>query len=429
MWGVLIAVVVLGTGAAYYFKTQNDAKAANKGSVISVATMVVGSGDIQATVRVNGTVNAQNFAALLAPRILGSRSGMNRGGDGGGGGGGGPMGDFSLVLMKLAKPGSRIRTGEVAAEFDPQNQIQRLDDYKDSAIQQENTVKKMLANLAAVKEAHNQSVRTAKSDWDKAVLDLKTSPVRSAIDAEKFKLTVEENEAKYKQLVAESALVEESQRAAVRASELNRDQSKIEMSRAEANVRKMTVKAPMDGIVVMQSIVRNGEFGQIREGDQVAAGQPFVQIVDPSSMVLNATVNQVDAEKLRLGMKTVIHMDAYPDIELPGTLMGIGAMAKASTFRARYVGEIPVRIKIEKMDPRVIPDLTGSAEIILSSERNTMIAPRSAIFAEESGSYIFVQDAEGWVKKKVELGLPTFTQVAIKSGVQKGDVIALQRPM
>ena len=436
MWGVLITLLVLGSGAAYYFKTQNDAKVANKGSVISVSTMVVGLGDIHATVRVNGTVNAQNFAALMAPRILGSRSGLNRGGDsgstaggGGGGGGGGPMGDFSLVLMKLANPGVHVKTGDVVAEFDPQNQLQRLDDYKDTAIQQENMVKKMMANLAAVKEAHNQSVRSAKADWDKAVLDLKTAEVRSAIDAEKFKLTVEENEANYKQLLEEAGFVEESQRAQIRSSELNRDQSKIEMARAEANVKKMSVKAPMDGIVVMQSIVRNGEFGQIREGDQVAAGQPFVQIVDPSSMVLNATVNQVDAEKLRLGMKATIHMDAYPDIELPGTLVGIGAMAKASTFRARFVGEIPVRIKLEKTDPRVIPDLTGSAEIELSAERNTMLAPRSAVFAEESGSYVFVQGPEGWIKKKVELGLPNFTTVAIKSGVQKGDVIALQRPM
>ena len=192
------------------------------------------------------------------------------------------MGDFSLVLLKLASPGVRVKTGDVVAEFDPQNQLQRLDDYKDSAVQQENMVKKMLANLAAVKEAHDQSVRTAKADWDKAVLDLKTADVRSAIDAEKFKLTVEENAAKYKQLVAESALVDESQRAQIRSNELNRDQSKIEVARAENNVKKMSVKAPMDGIVVMQSIVRNGEFGQIREGDQVAAGQPFVQIVDPT---------------------------------------------------------------------------------------------------------------------------------------------------
>jgi multidrug efflux pump subunit AcrA (membrane-fusion protein) len=437
MWAALIAVVVLGAGA-YYFKTQNDAKVANKGSVISVPTAVVGTGDIKSTVRVNGTVNALNFAALMAPRILGSRSGLNRGGDaggaqplggGGGGGGGGPMGDFSLVLMKLASPGVRVKTGDVVAEFDPQNQLQRLDDYKDTAIQQENMVRKMLANLAAVKEAHNQSVRSAKSDWEKAVLDLKTAEVRSAIDAEKFKLSVEETDASYKQLLAEASLVEESQRAQIRASELNRDQSKIEMQRAENNVKKMTVKAPMDGIVVMQSIVRNGEFGQIREGDQVAAGQPFVQIVDPTSMVLNATVNQVDAEKLRLGMRASIHMDAYPDIELPGSLVGIGAMAKASTFRARFVGEIPVRIKLEKTDPRVIPDLTGSAEIVLSSEKDTTVAPLSAVFSEEGGSYVFVQGPEGWLKRKVELGLPNYTTVAVRSGLQKGDVIALQRPM
>ncbi len=424
MWGVLIAVLILGAGAAYYFKTQSDARAAAKGSLISVSTAVVGLGDLHATVRVNGTVNAQNFAALMAPRILGSRSNMNRGGMGGG-----PGGDFSLVLLKLAKPGVHVKSGDVVAEFDPQSQLQRLDDYKDSAVQQENMVKKMLANLAAVKEAHDQSVRSAKADWDKAVLDLKTADVRSAIDAEKFKLTVEENAAKYKQLVAEAALVDESQRAQIRSSQLNRDQSKIEVGRADANVKKMSVKAPMDGIVVMQSIVRNGEFGQIREGDQVAAGQPFVQIVDPTSMVLNATVNQVDAEKLRLGMKSVIHLDAYPDIELPGTLVGIGAMAKASTFRARYVGEIPIRVKLEKTDSRVIPDLTGSAEIILNSERNTMIAPLSAVFAEEGGSYIFVQGSEGWIKKKVELGLPSFTMVAVRSGLQKGDVVALQRPM
>jgi len=322
-----------------------------------------------------------------------------------------------------------VKTGDVVAKFDPQNQLQRLDDYKDSAIQQENMVRKMMANLAAVKEAHDQSVRSAKADWDKAVLDLKTADVRSAIDAEKFKLSVEEAAANYKQLVAESALVEESQRAQIRASELNRDQSKIEMARAENNVQKMTMKSPMDGIVVMQSIVRNGEFGQIREGDQVQAGQPFVQIVDPSSMVLNATVNQVDAERLRLGMKATVRMDAYPDIELPATLMGIGAMAKASTFRARYVGEIPVRIKIDKTDPRVIPDLTGSAEIVLGSEKNTVLAPRSAVFAEGAGMFMFVQGPEGWIKKKVELGLPNFTQVAVKSGVQKGDVVALQRPM
>jgi len=351
---------------------------------------------------------------------------MGGGRDGFGGPGGG---DFNLVLLHLAKPGSRVKAGEVVAEFDPQFQIQRLDDYKDTVIQQENNIRKSLANLAATKEAHDQQVRSAKADLERTILDLKTAEVRSEIDREKLKLSAEEAELQYKQLVAESALVEESQRAAIRATELNQAQARLEMERAENNVKRMTIRAPMDGIVVMSTITRNGEFGQIREGDNVFAGQTFVTIVDPSSMVLNASVNQVDAERLRLGMKANIRMDAYPDIELPGTLVGVGALSKTSTFRASYVGEIPVRIKIEKTDPRLIPDLTGSAEILLSSERNTLVAPRSAVFEEGGSTFIFVQGPEGWIRRKVEVGAASFTTVAIRSGVEKGDVIALQRPI
>ena len=116
---------------------------------------------------------------MVAIAAAAAAGGGGGGGGGGGPGGGGPMGDFSLVLMKLAKPGVQVKTGDIVAEFDPQNQLQRLDDYKDTAVQQENMVKKMLANLAAVKEAHDQQVRSAKADWDKAVLDLKTADVRS----------------------------------------------------------------------------------------------------------------------------------------------------------------------------------------------------------------------------------------------------------
>jgi multidrug efflux pump subunit AcrA (membrane-fusion protein) len=180
----------------------------------------------------------------------------------------------------------------------------------------------------------------------------------------------------------------------------------------------------------MASIVRNNEFGTVREGDQVRSGQPFMFVVDPSSMVLSASVNQVDAERLRLGMKASIRLDAYNDIEVPGTLEGIGAMAQTSTFRASYVGEIPVRINLDKMDPRIIPDLTASAEVYLQSEQNAVVVPRSALFEENGNKYVFLRNPEGaFIRKPVETGVVGFTDVAIHSGVQKGDVVALQRPM
>ena len=423
---VLPIVLILAAGVGLYWTRKSDSAQSAKGQGLSVPVAVVSTGNVTATVRVVGTVAAMNSASLLAPRILGSRSQINRGGDTNFGGPAGGGADFNLVLLSLAKAGTRVHNGDVVGQFDPQNQLQRLDDYKDSVVQLENSIKSMIAALASVKEAHDQSVRTAKANWDKAVLDLQTAPVHAQIDVEKLKLAVEETEATYKQLVFEASLVEESQRAQIRIAQLNLDQSRIELQRAENNVTKMTIKAPMDGTVVMASIVRNGEFGQVREGDQVNAGQPFVSIVDPSSMVLNANVNQVDAEKLRLGSKAEIRVDAYPDVVLPGTLTGIGAMSKTSTFRGTYVGEIPVRIKIDRLDSHLIPELTGSAEIVLDSENNTVVAPRGAVLEDNGASYVYVQDQDGWSKRPVQLGLASYTTVAIRSGLRQGDTIAAQ---
>jgi RND family efflux transporter MFP subunit len=426
MWYGIGIGLVLAVGLGLYWSRKPASAQAAKGQDVNVPVTTVSLGNVTAAVRVVGTVAAMNSASLLAPRILGSRTGINRGGDTNFGGPAGGGADFNLVLLSLAKAGTHVKAGDVVAQFDPQNQLQRLDDYKDSVVQLENSVKSMMAALASVKEAHDQSVRTAKANWDKAVLDLQTAPVHAQIDVEKLKLAVEEAEATYKQLVYESSLVEESQRAQIRISQLNLDQSKIELQRAENNVTKMTIKAPMDGTVVMASIVRNGEFGQIREGDQVNAGQPFVTIVDPRSMVLEATVNQVDAERLRLGAKANIRVDAYPEVELPGTVTGIGAMSKTSTFRSTYVGEIPVRVKIERMDSHLIPELTGSAEIVLGSESNTIVAPRSAVLEENGSSFVFVEEQGAWSKRPVELGLASFTAVAIHSGLRQGEAIATQ---
>ena len=436
-WRLVAIALVLILLAARFWHAKSATHLFGKPQAPPVPTAIVSTGEVDATLRVTGSISALNSVSLLAPRVMGSRSGVNRGGDanlgggpgGGGGGGGGGGADFNLVLLHLAKPGSRIKSGEIAGQFDPQSQLQRLDDYKDTVVQLENSIRSMAANLASIKEAHDQSVRAAEAALEQARLTLETAPVLSSIDVEKTKLSVEEAAATYKQLQEESALVIASQQAQIRISELNRDQSKIELQRAEANVQRMSVHAPIDGIVVMATIVRNGEMGQIREGDQVNAGQPFMTIVDPSSMVLSGSVNQVDAERLRLGMKCTVHVDAYPELSIPGVVTGIGAMAKASTFRERWVGEIPVRIKIDHTDPRLLPDLSGSADVVLESETNAVVVPVAAVFYENAEPFVWLKSPEGWVKRGVQVGAESYTSVAIHSGLQKGDVVALQTPM
>jgi multidrug resistance efflux pump len=221
-----------------------------------------------------------------------------------------------------------------------------------------------------------------------------------------------------------------SERADTRVSELDLKQANLELKRAEMNAEKMISRAPIDGLVVMQNMFRGGEFGQIQQGDQLWPGMFFMQIVDPRSMVINATVNQVDAETVHIGQKARVHFDAYPDLVLPAHVEAVAAMSKPGMFRAQFVRDVAVRLKIDEMDKRVIPDLSVSVDLVEESESQAAaVAPLGSIFHDAAGSkpFVWVRTALGWRRRDVEIGLHNNLVAAVK-GLQPGEVVALDVP-
>ncbi|MGA2602346.1 MAG: efflux RND transporter periplasmic adaptor subunit [Bryobacteraceae bacterium] len=343
-------------------------------------------------------------------------------------GAGGASNDFLLVLQDVAPAGTMVRKGEQVAEFDRQYMLLRLDDYRASVFQSEAMLKSRKANLEISHNSHEQLVLAAKGSLDKARLDLKTIPVLSDIDADKARLAFQQAEAKYQQLLKEVPFVLASEHADTRNSELDLDEAKLELTRAEKNADQMLAKAPIDGLVVMQTTWRGGDFGQIQRGDQLWPGQFYMQVVDPRSMVIDATVNQVDVQNLRLGQKARIHFDAYPGLELPAHVDSIAAVTKPGMFRAQFVKEVAVRLKLDAMDNRVIPDLSVSAEIIEDADGNApALAPIGSIF-NDSKPHVFVQTGSGWQRRDVEIGLKNNLDAVVKGGIKPGEVVALDPP-
>jgi multidrug efflux pump subunit AcrA (membrane-fusion protein) len=339
--------------------------------------------------------------------------------------------DFDLILETLAAPGAHVKKGETVAEFDRQNMLLRLDDYRSAVMQHEASLLKLRTDLDVQRKDHDQKILEAKSALDKAQLDLKTVPVLSEMDAERAKLALEQAQVKYKSLVDEARLVDTSIRAQIRNEELDLDQSKIELGRVQANTDKMIVKAPIDGLAVIQQLPRGGQLQQIQAGDELHPGIRFMSIVDTSSMVVNATVNQVDVESLRIGAKARVKFDAYPDLVLPAKVYSIGALANTGGMRTTFVKEIPVGLRLEALDPRVIPDLSVSVDVLIQSEpEQRPIAPLAAIFRDSPGGppYVFVHAPTGWLRRDVELGVANNIAAAVRSGLRAGEVVALERP-
>ena len=411
-------------------------------SLASTSGAVGGGGGLRSARSASGrttTVAAPRATTTrsAASTSIGSTAGALTGGGGppGGGSSGGSRGgsEFGLQIQALSKSGSMAKKGEVVAEFDRQYMMQRLDDFKSTVTQAEADFRKQTAELQITRKSYEQQVLTATGAVEKAELDIKTIAVRSAIDSERLRLALEEAKANLKQMQEARKYLDIGEKAQVRSADLELQSTKMEYKRSEANADKMLVKAPIDGLVVMQNTFRGSEFGAIQQGDSVNPGMLFMQIVDPSSMIVNATVNQSDVQLMRLGQKARLRFDAFPGLELPGRLVVIGAITKAGGSRAQFKKDVLVRFRLEKMDPRVIPDLSVSADVILEEEEAlAAVAPIEAVqgsAGEGTKAFVLVRSATGqWERREVELGLASYTHVVIKSGVKTGEIVALDKP-
>ncbi len=413
VFGLVVALAATG-GYAWRSRQIQAAKPA----LVPLRTATVSGGDVHATIRLTGVTAAENAVSIIAPQLYGSRH-IGRG-----------HADFGLLIQDLAPAGTFVNKGDQVASFDRQYMLLRLDDHKAIMTGHLAYMRVLKAQLEVRRKAHEQRIRSAQAAMDKAALNLKTAPVRSAIQTERFRLQYEEAKARHKEYVDEMKYFDESERSGIRRLDLDIKEQSLGLQRAERNLERMVVRAPISGILVLQNIHRGLEMGQIQAGDQLYPGHSFAQIVDQRSMVVNAGVNQVDAERLRLGQRAHVHFDAYPDLELPAHVIATGLFANASGFRRAYVKSIPVRLKLDGIDPRVIPNFTVSADVTLATEEPAAVAPLESIFTDQAGAepYVFVRTGAGWEKRNVEVGLRNHVAVAVRKGLRPGEVIAAERP-
>lgn len=417
-WGIWIAAavaLVLGLGA-WTFRQQLFEEPAVP--VASVRTTQVQRGSLEKTLRIGGTVSAKDSAAIRAPRITGPDS---RG---------------PLTLMELAGSGSIVEQGAVVAMFERQQSQDHIDDVQSEVVQKLSDVEKRRAELMITEETTRQAVRTAKGAFEKAQLDLRTSEVRSEIEAELLRLAVMETEATWKQLEEELELQQKANQAELRGLRLDVASEENHLGRHVRDVEQMTVTTPVPGLVVMETTFRGGQFNQVDAGDQVYPRTLFMQVVDLSEMVVTGMANQSDIHAVRIGQKAEVRLDAYPDLVLPGEVSAIGALASAGGGgggrrfsgggREEWVRGIEIQIAIQETDERLIPDLSASADIVLFEEPDQLIIPREAIREQEDGTAIVrVREGQNFRPREIQLGEMNSTHAVVVAGLSESEIVAL----
>jgi hypothetical protein len=332
----------------------------------------------------------------------------------------------SLTITRLVPSGTVVKTGDLLVEFDPQNQqktaLEKRVEYQDLVEQ----IAKKQAEHRAARVKDESELEQAANAVKKYELEVLKNEMLARIKAEENTQKLDEARATLVALRANAARKREAAAAEVRILEIKRDRARAAAEYAERNVQAMSVRSPLDGIVVIKARWRGNGVGDVQEGDELWPGAPVLEVVNQASMQVRAKINQADLPNVHAGQPVTVRLDAYPDLALPGRIAQVAPIALAGAFSSR-VRTFTALATIESTNARVLPDLTAALDVEV--ERVTgLVVPRDALRLQGERARIRVRQGDAAVERTVTLGPLNEIEAVVTAGLEPGMAVLRHWP-
>lgn len=312
-------------------------------ALLVACTTAVARADDRPVLRLQGTVEPVRSHPVVVPRLSGAGSG-------------------TLVVTRLAKPGTRVKRGDLLIEFDRQAQIKAANDRRAEYLDFVEQINRKKGEQVTAEAHVDAELRIAENAVKSAELDVQKAEIVPPITAEQNQLTLDEARAKAQQLRRTVDLKRKADAAELRSLEIQRDRALNAWKHAKGNAEKMRILSPIDGMVVLKTTWKNGTMGEVQEGEEVRAGLGIMDVVDPSTMQVRARVNQADVPALRVGQPARITLDSYPSQSFDGRLEQLSRIGSTSTMSNRVRTFLAV-FSIVGTDVHLMPDLAAAIDV------------------------------------------------------------------
>jgi len=192
------------------------------------------------------------------------------------------------------------------------------------------------------------------------------------------------------------------------------------------NVEDTIIRAPFSGVVT----TKDAQPGEMIS--PVSAGGGFTRtgictVVDMKSLEIQVDVNESYISRVSPGQAVQATLDAYPDWQIPAHV--ILAVPTADRQKAT----VQVRIKFDKLDPRILPDM-GVKVAFLEKEaprtadnRPRLLVPKAAVRHEGDGDYVYLVQQDKLERRAVKVIGTSGAELEI-TGVARGERVVLEGP-
>jgi RND family efflux transporter MFP subunit len=339
--------------------------------------------------------------------------------------------------------GDSIEAGQTLVTLDVPELADEVAQKEALLAQAEAELKQATANVTAVKAA----AETAKAKVEQA----QAGTVRAAGDYERIEaenqrinslaksgsVTVKLADESLSQLQAASAAREEAA-AAVRSAEKSADEAEANIGKAEAdrqaaearvNVAKADVaraktmrgyteiKSPYAGVVT-QRTVDTGHF--VQSGGAVS--RPLMAVARTDQVRVFMDVPEMDAGLVDVGDEAALKVQA-----LAGKKLTAG-VTRTSWSLAPTNRSLQVEIDFKNEGSRLRPGMYASGTITLDKRENALVLPMAAIGDAAGVPYCNGVEAGKIVRRKLELGMRSGSEVEVVSGVDEDSNVVMTRP-
>lgn len=265
----------------------------------------------------------------------------------------------------LEEEGLVVEKGQVIAEVETSGVLKVLESKKaDVAIAQ--------ADLNKMKVDHESRMEQLKGELQSALSALQlaqidTQRVRYESDTRKeiAKLDLERSLItlrKIKEKIESTRRIQE-QELKIQLARIARTYSAIET--AEKTIENFSLRASANGMIVYNENWITHE--KVRVGDQLFPNMPVIRLPDLSQMKIQTSVNEIDVQKIDLGQKVVVRLDAFPKIAFDGVITAISHICHRKD-RNSNIKVFDVEVLLGKTHRILKPGMTVSCEFLLRKQ-------------------------------------------------------------
>ena len=222
--------------------------------------------------------------------------------------------------------------------------------------------------------------------------------------------------------------------------------SEVSYENAKIALDDTIVRSPTSGTVVSRPV----EAGQVISSptSAVGGGTLIMTLADLTKVRVRALVDEIDIGKVSIGQKVSIKVSAYRDTEF----FGIVSKIEPQAYVVQNVTTFPVLIEINNDMNKLLLGMNTDVEIEILNKDVSVSAPtmslrtRKDIYSAASILQINSEEVDSFLKEKVsgenfnkfivikdtkrgpklswvEIGKSDLSNVEVKSGLKKGDIV------